>query len=658
MKRNTIRLGIMIGLLVAGLAGTADAGGMVRQARHTQRATPAAKAIAALSPIGAATGWGRVKIEEQTQIDGTLKREVTAELFSLDPSAEYTVTVDDVMLGQVFTDAQGWAVLKLESPSTEFPPVPDELPRVADLVSAAVTDASDAFVLEGSFVQVGDPWEGDPDYEERIVLEDVTGIGVAGIAKVESNGASKQVFETRASGLIPGDQYRIVVDGFEAGLVTADAVGQARLRLEYLDDENPLPEELTPVEDIRQVEWLDGNDEILLSGTFTGVPNNDGWGEKDSFGGLITEFTADGFTLQTGMGAVQVVVTSETVFENFSSLDELAIGDMVQVEGSIDGTTVIAETIELKIHNDEEITFAGQITEFTADGFILQTGMGTVQVVVTSETVFENFSSLDELAIGDMVQVEGSIDGTTVIAATIELKTHSDEEITFAGQITEFTADGFILQTGMGTVQVVVTSETVFENFSSLDELAIGDIVQVEGSVDGTTVIAATIELKIHNDDGDMESFGGLITALAADGFTLQTGMGTVQVVVTSETVFENFSSLDELAIGDTVHVEGSIDGTTVIAATIELVDHNDGGDDDGGGGGMDSEEYSGRIVALTADGFTLQIGMSTVQVVVTPETVFENFSSLDELRVYDRVEVHGVLQGNSILAESIRRDR
>ncbi len=104
--------------------------------------------------------------------------------------------------------------------------------------------------------------------------------------------------------------------------------------------------------------------------------------------------------------------------------------------------------------------------------------------------------------------------------------------------------------------------------------------------------------------------------------------------------------------------MEGSIDGTTVIAATIELVDHNDGGDDDGGGGGMDSEEYSGRIVALTADGFTLQIGMSTVQVVVTPETVFENFSSLDELRVYDRVEVHGVLQGNSILAESIRRDR
>ncbi|NOZ93999.1 MAG: hypothetical protein GXP47_04545, partial [Acidobacteria bacterium] len=280
--------------------------------RHTQRVTPAAKAIAALSPVGAATGWGRVKVEEQTRADGTLEREVTAELFSLDPSAEYTVTVDDVVLGQVLTDAQGWAVLKLESPGTDYPPVPDALPRVNDLASAAVTDGSGAFVLEGSFVGIGDRWHGKPEYEERIILDDVNGSGVAGIAKVESEGEIHQSFQTRATGLISGEQYTIVVDGFQAGLVTADAVGQARLHLEYRDDENPLPQEMTPVKDLRQVEWLDHNGDIVLSGTFTGVADNGG-GDMDHFGGQITAIAADGFSIQNGMGSFQVVITVDTV---------------------------------------------------------------------------------------------------------------------------------------------------------------------------------------------------------------------------------------------------------------------------------------------------------------------------------------------------------
>ncbi len=503
MQRTRMGTVLMVGLVLAGLAGTADAGREVRRARHTQRMTPEAKAIAALTPVGAATGWGRVKVEDRTESDGTLEREVTAELFAMDPSSVYTVMADDVVLGQVTTDAQGWAVLKLESPSDEHPPVPDGLPLVADLVSAAVTDASEAFVLEGSFIQVGDPWDDDGEmkYEEKIVLEDVTGIGVAGIAKVERKGM-KQEFETRANGLIPGESYTILVNAFVAGVVTADAVGQGRLSLEYPDDENPLPEEMMPVEDLRQVEWQDAAGEILLSGTFTGVPDDDD-DRGHGFTGLITELTADGFTLEAGMGSYQVVVTDETVFEDFSDLSELSVGDMVEVEGTLDGDTIAATRIELKGHDDGDMdSYNGQITALAADGFTLVNGMGTWEIVVDDATVYEDVSGLEGLSVGDMVEVEGTVqeDGS-ILAARVELKEHDGDGggdmDSYSGQIAAMAADGFTLTSGMGTWEIVVDGSTVYEDVSGLEGLSVGDRVEVDGIVQGDgTVLATRVELK------------------------------------------------------------------------------------------------------------------------------------------------------------------
>ncbi|NOZ95726.1 MAG: hypothetical protein GXP47_13460, partial [Acidobacteria bacterium] len=112
--------------------------------------------------------------------------------------------------------------------------------------------------------------------------------------------------------------------------------------------------------------------------------------------------------------------------------------------------------------------------------------------------------------------------------------------------------------------------------------LAVGDTVKVEGSLDTGTITATKIELMDHNDGGgDMDTIGGQITAIAADGLSIQNGMGSFQVVITVDTVFENFASLDDLAIGDTVKVEGSLDTGTITATKIELENHGGGG---GGG--------------------------------------------------------------------------
>ncbi len=425
MKQKVLNTAILIALMVAGIAVNAGAGGRTRAVRHAQRATPAGVAIAALSPVGAAEGWGRIQAADISDGQQIVRRSVTVQLFGLEPSSEYTVNIDEVVLGQVYTDSRGWARLMLGLPGDRFPPVPAELPPAAELQSAVVTDASGAFVLEGSFVLVGDGWMGRPEYVERILLDDVAGTGARGIAKVESEGDGDQSFDSRATGLIPGDQYTIIVDGYAAGLVTADAVGQARLHLEAGDAENPLPPELQPVQDIRQVEWRDAAGDAVLSGSFTGTPDNGG--DHRFYAGPITEMVANGFTLITEMGPFKVIIDENTVFENFASLDDLAIGDIVKVEGSLDGDTITASKVELMDHNDgggDMDTFGGPITAIAADGFSIQNGMGSYQVVITPDTIFENFASLDDLAVGDIVKVEGSLDGDTITAATIELENH------------------------------------------------------------------------------------------------------------------------------------------------------------------------------------------------------------------------------------------
>ena len=92
-------------------------------------------------------------------------------------------------------------------------------------------------------------------------------------------GASSAVDSVTVTGTSAADT--IAVDGFIAGFVTADAVGQARLNLETPDDSNPLPPEFQPIEDLRMVEWIDPNGDVVLIGFFTGV-SNDHEGEDES----------------------------------------------------------------------------------------------------------------------------------------------------------------------------------------------------------------------------------------------------------------------------------------------------------------------------------------------------------------------------------------
>jgi len=281
MTKQLVNGCVMLATLI-GTTSQVDAGTMVRRAARAQRMEASEEAAAALTAVGAAQGWGRIKVEDSSR-RGVAKREVEVDLFDMEPMAVFQVEADGVFLGTITTDASGWGSLELETDDDGHPPVPAALPPAGDLVSASVRDTSDAFILDGSFVSFAPDKDDDMTvHEEKISLSDQAGTGAAGVAKVEREADDQQEFDSRATGLIPGASYSIAVDGFMAGVVTADRIGQARLKLESPDDENPLPTDLQPVEGLRVVEWLDGDGNVVLAGIFTGVSNDD---DDDDNGG-------------------------------------------------------------------------------------------------------------------------------------------------------------------------------------------------------------------------------------------------------------------------------------------------------------------------------------------------------------------------------------
>jgi hypothetical protein len=228
-------------------------------------------AVAALEPVGATTGWGHLRVSDTIRGDSVI-RMASVCVFDVEPEAELTVVIDDVVLTTIITDDSGDGQVRLGSRGTILPSVPDELPPATDLHEAFVLDGSLAPVLSGEIVirSHGSPGPTRLIHLERIRLEPtVPGVGI-GMARVARTYDDVQSFSTGAGRLQPETSYSVVVDGYPAAVVATDAVGHARVILSTDDDESPLPPELQPIEDLRLVEWRDGDGEVFLSGALTG----------------------------------------------------------------------------------------------------------------------------------------------------------------------------------------------------------------------------------------------------------------------------------------------------------------------------------------------------------------------------------------------------
>jgi len=211
-----------------------------------------------------------------------------------------------------------------------------------------------------------------------------------------------------------------------------------------------------------------------------------------------TEFEVDG----------SPVTTTDTTVYVKGTVDDLALDVQLAVSGTIDAAGVlIAERIVFRLPSVIEI-------EANVEAVDTENATTTVLgVVVTTDesTLFRDHSSasvrefwLDDLAIGDRVELHAYLDDGLVVATRLE-RDDADDGVTLKALVEA------IARPSVTLLGITVTSDgdTVFQNvakqvidaddFFSLVE--IGSLVRAEGSYDGTTILAGKLFLRECEDN-------------------------------------------------------------------------------------------------------------------------------------------------------------
>jgi hypothetical protein len=209
-----------------------------------------------------------------------------------------------------------------------------------------------------------------------------------------------------------------------------------------------------------------------------------------------TEFEVDGAPVSTMAATTYVNGTVAT----------LALDVRLAVSGTLDDAGVlIADRIVFRLPSLIEIE-----ADVEAIGNATVTVLG-VAVSTNEDTIFRDHGSvlvrefgLDDLAIGDRIEVRAYLDGNTVVATKLE-RDDADDSVTLKAPVEA------VARPDLTMLGVTVTSDpdTVFQNTAmeivDADEffsIVVPDsLVKAEGSYDGTTVLADKLFLRECEDN-------------------------------------------------------------------------------------------------------------------------------------------------------------
>ncbi len=174
----------------------------------------------------------------------------------------------------------------------------------------------------------------------------------------------------------------------------------------------------------------------------------------------------------------------------------LADGMQIEVEGSISGTTLIAEDIETR---DDEIEIAATVSGIdTVNRTVtLQLFGDTVTVGTDNRTLMDDETNavsrltFNDLTVGDYVEIEGHMDGSNVVATHIQRDDVDDQVL--KGPVDNFVPGTSITILGI-TVDTSLSTQFEGHNDASMTSnsfytgLSTGDIVEMEDNhpADGT----------------------------------------------------------------------------------------------------------------------------------------------------------------------------
>jgi hypothetical protein len=329
-------------------------------------------------------------------------------------------------------------------------------------------------------------------------------------------------------------------------------------------------------------------------------------------------------------------VSADTSFDESiqpADLSGLAVGDIVEVSGFVQGdTSVNATRIDRRPVGGGEFEVIGVVTgtEVALRTFFLGAMFVNYSVAVVSGVAG------GVVANGQRVRVKGTFgDHGILVASRVDylrngLDGQSGERREIEGPITRFdSATDFSL----GATSVTTNAKTSYEGGTAAD-LGLNVKIEVEGTLDGTgRLVAKKIEIK-HA--APVRIAAAIDSVDAAAGSFVVLG---VTVKVDAMTRFEDDSvqharpfSLANLAAGDYVKARGAPDATGQLSATA--VERNNARPD---------TELRGVVQSVAPPLFTvLGVSIST-----TAATNFEGIGGLSQLSPGDFVAVEGQKLGD-----------
>lgn len=366
---------------------------------------------------------------------------------------------------------------------------------------------------------------------------------------------------------------------------------------------------------------------------------------------MVTAVTGTCPTIVLTIGGIPVTVNATTTFPSGQSCGQLAANQLVEVRGmlTIDGGTLSVVATMIEIEDGSEGEGEGRVTAVTGtcpNLTITVDGLTVTADALTRYIPANRGAGCDQIRLGTKIKVKAvPATGGGFRARMIEIKGQRHFGAG-EGRITSVTGvcpDVTIL---LGTTPVQINAATDLVGGTCAD-LAAGVQVQARGfrDDDATTNIASWVRFKSRRVEGrsTVTAVSGTCPVLA---FTVG---GAVRVVTNASTRFEH-GSCESLRVGVKVRVKGDMttDNGEVIAEEVEIEGHP---------GGRNGGRIEGLISALGGTCPALTLTVRGVAVTTSVSTQFDDVAC-GALAVGMRVEVEGDLQGTTLVATKVERER
>jgi hypothetical protein len=273
------------------------------------------------------------------------------------------------------------------------------------------------------------------------------------------------------------------------------------------------------------------------------------------------------------------------------SFDTIINGDNVEVSGEYDGDILVASYVEKQDSADDDFEAKGTVTEYdNADHFVLLLKNGSaLDVTLAAGAEIPSVG----IANDQYVEVEGTIPDPiglpdSLLATRVELEDDDyfgdddDDDVEVKGML-NYDADTEVWS--VRDVMIAFRDNTEYKPESLMDSIADGSAAGLTVEVEGYYLneVLQVDEIELEEDELEFKGDARVLGSTGPRDGTVQLSfgeaMGTVDVIVNSETMFRDDEAMDHFDLSsimdnDKIEVEARwADDGSIIASSLHLED-------------------------------------------------------------------------------------